>query len=324
MKKTYNVLIIPAGSGMAIAAIQSLRKDNKIRILTVDCDRMAAGLYLGHKGFIVPKFKQTPFYSAIKKIIKREKIDVIIPALDNILLELSNRKKEFEQIGAKILISEPEAIEITRDKWKTYNKLKNKIPVPASFVEKNKVNIAFPLMIKPRDGSGSINAHKIKSQEELDFFYDRVPNPIVQEFLEGKEYTVDCLADKKGNLMICIPRERIETKAGISVKGKIVKNDKLEKIAKKISESIKFLGPFFFQAKEDKKGNPKLTEINPRISGTMSLSSSSGANIHSLAVRMYMGEKIRKPKINYGLYITRYWEDIYLTDSGFNKIEVVK
>lgn len=322
MKKQYNVFLIPAGSGMVIAAIKALKQDKKIKIFSADADKLAAGLYLSHKGYVVPPFDDSLFYPTIKKITEKERIDVIIPSLDTILLEFSRRRKEFEEIGAKVLVSEPNTIRITRDKWKTYNKLKGVIPLPKSFIKKEDINIEYPFIIKPRDGSGSKNVYKVISKDELEFFYERVLNPIIQEYLEGKEYTVDCLADMNGNLLLCIPRERIETKSGISTKGKIIKDERLEDMAKKITSSIKFFGPFFFQAKEDKDGIPKLTEINSRISGTMSLSSSSGPNIHSLAVRICMGEKVKIPKIKikYGLYITRYWEDIYLTDDEIGEL----
>ena len=95
-----------------------------------------------------------------------------------------------------------------------------------------------------------------------------------------------------------------------------------KEMAEKIANSMKFFGPFFFQAKEDEEGIPKLTEINPRISGTMSLSSSCGPNIHSLAVRMCMGEKIEIPEIKYGLCMTRYWEEIYLDEKDSETEEI--
>lgn len=314
MEKQYNILIVPGGSGMAVAAIRALKQDPNFRIVSTDTDKLSAGLYLSDKSYLVPPFNDESFYGVIKEIAKKEKIDVIIPALDSILLFFSEKKNEFAELGIKVLISEPETINITRDKWLTYNKLKETVLFPKSFIEKKNVNIGFPLLIKPRDGSGSVNIHTINSKEELDFYYPRTPNPIIQEYLEGKEYTIDCLADKKGNLLFCVPRERIATKAGISTKGRIVKNETLENMAKKISQTLNFFGPFFFQAKEDAKGIPKLLEINSRIAGTMSLSSFAGPNLHCLAVRMCMDEEVHIPKINYGLYVTRCWEDIYLNE----------
>ncbi|MCD6574539.1 ATP-grasp domain-containing protein [Candidatus Aerophobetes bacterium] len=313
--KKYKVLIVPAGSGMAVAAIKSLKKDKKIKIISADRDRLAPGLYLSHQGYLVPPFSDDLFFPTLKEICRKEKINVILPALDTILYDFSIKKEEFEKIGVRVLVSSPETISITRDKWKTYLKLREVVSLPLSFLKKEDIDIGFPLIIKPRDGSGSRDVYKVSNKEELDFFYRRVSNPIIQEYLEGREYTVDCFADRKGSLLFHISRERMETRAGISVKGKIVKSEALECIALKVSESIKFCGPFFFQAKEDKNGVPKLTEVNPRISGTMSFSSSTGPNFHSLAVRMLAGEKINvsfKQEKDEELYVTRYFEDIYV------------
>lgn len=225
--------------------------------------------------------------------------------------------------GVKVIISEPKTIEITRDKWKTYLALQGIVALPKSFIDKQKIDKPFPLFLKPRAGSGSKGAHKIKSSEDLDFYYRMIDNPIIQEFLPGKEYTVDCLADNDGKLLTTICRQRIEIKDGITAKGKIVKNSEIEDIAKKISKQLKFSGPFFFQIKEDAKKQPKLIEINARMAGTMSLSSHSGVNIHALAVKMAVGQKIKINKIKYGLQVTRYFKDIYIMDGKNKKIHHV-
>lgn len=304
---------------MAIAAIKALNLDKRIKIVSADNNKLAAGLYISHKGYLVPSFNDPSFYNTIEKIIVKEGIDIIIPALDTILLDFSLKNKEYlNDLGVKIMISELDNVEIGLDKWKTYNNLKGIISLPKSFIHLEDIDVDYPLFIKPRHGSGSENVFKINSEEELNFFYNYVPKPIIQEYLNGKEYTVDCLADNDGKLLLSIPRERIETKSGISIKSKLVNYKELNLMAKKISKNLKFIGPFFFQVKEDNEGNPNLIEINPRISGTMSLSSHSGANIHSLAVRLLMNEKIEIPKVNYGKYLTRYWEEIYLDEESFN------
>jgi len=313
MKKA-KVLLTPSSSGMAIAAIKSLRKDKRIKIISTDIDRLAPGLYLSDCGYMVPPFSEEAYYDALKKIVKKEKIDVIIPCLDTILIEFSKRRNEFEDMGTKILVSDQKTLEISRDKWKTYNKLRNIVPVPISYIDQRYVDLPFPLFIKPRYGSGSKDAYKVNSQEDLDFYWHSIKDPIIQEYLIGKEFTVDCLADAEGNLIIDIPRERIEVKAGISIKSRIVEDERLSQMARKIAEKIKFYGPFFFQAKEDEHQVPKLTEINARISGTMSLSSFSGSNIHLLAIKLCLGDKIEKPHIKTGLFLTRCWEEIYLTE----------
>ena len=93
MKNAIKVLIIPGGSGMAIAAIHSLKRDKGITVISADADKLSPGLYLSDKGYVVPRFDDELFYDKITQIIKRESIDVIIPALDWILLDFSERKK---------------------------------------------------------------------------------------------------------------------------------------------------------------------------------------------------------------------------------------
>lgn len=317
--RKIRVLLTPSSSGMAISAIKALRLDKTLQIITTDVDKLAPGLYLSDRGYLVPRFKDESFYSTLVKIIKKERIDVIIPCLDTILLEFSKRKEELEEVGAKVLVSNVKTIKITRDKWKTCNALKDTIPFPKSFIRKEDVDIRYPLLVKPRCGSGSINVHKINSKNELEFFYRRVENPIIQEFLGGREYTVDCLANFDGNLIVAVPRERLETKAGITVKGKVINDERLRSMAKKISNNLKFFGPFFFQAKEGIEEIPKMTEINARIAGTMCLSSLSGSNILLMSVKMCLGEKIKTPKIKTGLYLSRYWEEMYLTENEIKR-----
>lgn len=323
MGKKYNVFIVPAGSGMAYSAINRLKEDATIRIISADVDKLAPGLHLSDKAYKIPPFSDSGFNKSLIAIIKKENVHVLIPALDTILLEFSRKRDEFQKIGVNLLISNTNTIEITRDKWLTYKKLKEFISFPKSFINIDDVDIDYPLFIKPRSGSGSKNAYKLNNEKDLQFYFNHIQDPIIQEFLPGKEFTVDCLADNDGKLVLCIARERIETKCGISIKGRIVKSDEIDEIAHKISSKVQFLGPFFFQLKEDCSGRLKIMEINPRISGTMSLSSASGVNIYTLAVKMSMGEKIVIPPIKTGVFVTRYWKDIYLEEKDFLNISEI-
>ena len=90
-------------------------------------------------------------------------------------------------------------------------------------------------------------------------------------------------------------------------------------MGREISKKLKFRGPFFFQAREDRDGQLRLIEVNSRIAGTMCHKSFLEGNFHSLAVKLAIGEKVSPPKIKYGVYITRYWEEMYLTDDEIRR-----
>lgn len=315
LNKKINILVIPAGSRIAFGIIKFLKKEKDLKIISADIDKLAPGLYLSDKGYLISPFSnKKKFWNDLRKIIKKEKIGIVVPTLDPLLTLFASHKDFFDNLSIQVLLSPLETIFLTQDKWKTYKLLKHTISLPKSFIDKKKIDIPYPLFIKPREGSGSINTFKVNSKDDLDFYWKKIKNPIIQEYLEGKEYTVDCLTDMKGKFLFSITRIRLDTKAGVSIKGKVIKNKKIEQIAKKISQKIKFTGPFFFQLKE-KNNMPKLLEINPRFGGGMPLSAKAGPDIYFLSIKLFSGEKIKKiPKIRYGLYFTRFDEEIYLTE----------
>src|SRR5699024_10769170 len=124
--------------------------------------------------------------------------------------------------------------------------------------------------IKPRDGMGSKGVFIVKNEKELNFFIDYVKNPIVQEFVEGTEYTIDVLCDLKGKVISVVPRERIEVRSGEVSKSKIVKNsniinatlDLCNKL--NIDSDIKPVGPLTIQCIVNKSDDIKFIEVNPR------------------------------------------------------------
>ena len=306
------VLLLPVGSGMSVAAIQAMRSDASIRIVGADMNRLAAGMHLVDAAYMMPLIEHPDFFDMLFDIIARESVDIVIPALDPFLIPISRRRQEIEQRGAQLLLSPTESLMITRDKWVTYNHLYGHIPLPKSWILQEEVEASFPLFIKPRTGSGSVHAFRVDDASQFDYYFRHIELPIVQEFLTGDEYTVDCLAATDGTLLVSIPRKRLDVRNGVCIKGQIVASDVLDDMATKISSLVRFQGPFFFQAIEDAHGTPRLTEINARISGTMSLSSASGWNIHVNAVRTLLGKPVVAAPINYGRYVSRYWKDIYL------------
>jgi carbamoyl-phosphate synthase large subunit len=57
----------------------------------------------------------------------------------------------------------------------------------------------------------------------------------------------------------------------------------------------------------DENGTPKLLESNPRVQGTMVLSTFAGANIIYAAVKHAMNEEVPAFRIKWGTKILRYW-----------------
>jgi carbamoyl-phosphate synthase large subunit len=136
--------------------------------------------------------------------------------------------------------------------------------------------------VKPREGRGSRGC-RVVTKKELHEFIDSLDEKarrewIVMEVLPGKEWTVDVYVRKDGVPLYIVPRERLEVVAGISRKGKTVKHDALIAQTQKLLSMLPFRGPVCIQWKADSEGNPKLLEVNARMSGGIMITVLSGAN----------------------------------------------
>lgn len=314
IKIMTSVLFTPAGSGNSVAGIKALTKHG-IRTVGTDIRELSPGLHLADVGYIVPPFDEDQYMQSILNITKSEGIDIVIPALDPILTDFAEAENKFESLNASVMISPIETLRITLDKWRTYQYLSEKLPFPQSWIEVDKVREDGEYFIKPRHGHGSEDANLAKSQSELEFYYEQTPDPIIQTYLPGSEFTIDCLTDDDGSLIACVPRKRHEIKDGISTRVEVVHDERLFNIADRITDELRFTGPFFIQAKEDETGDVHIIEIGARTAGTM-CPGFVRPNLHYLAVQQLTGGQLPDVDVNYGVSMSRYWSEMYFTNES--------
>ncbi|MCM8831834.1 MAG: ATP-grasp domain-containing protein [Candidatus Omnitrophica bacterium] len=288
----------------------------KGKVISVDINPLSAGLYVSDKYYFVSSSSKTDFIPSILKICKKEDIKLIIPTRDKELLLFAKNKEKFKKQGIYVMVSDPEVVEICNDKYKFYHFLmRNNISTAESYLP-NKIkfsSLIYPVIIKPRYGSGSRSIFKAESQRELKFFINYVSDPIIQEFVNGEEYTVDLFSDFNRRVISIIPRQRIETFCGESYKGKTVKDFKIIECAKILAEKLGTIGHITIQC--IKKGNRvKFIEVNPRFGGGAILGIKAGANTPLLLLNIILGKKIEPQigKFKENLVMLRYTKDLFI------------
>jgi carbamoyl-phosphate synthase large subunit len=260
-----------------------------------DHSNIAPALYFADRTCKLPLIEAPNYIDSIINVCNKENIALVVPTIDTDLLLLAENKDLIEeQTNTKVLISDTKVIEICRDKIKTQRFLeKNGFGIPKMYTDEELENgdIEFPLFIKPKSGSSSVNAFKVNNSDELKMYKAIVDQPIIQDFMDGEEYTVDIFLDFESTVITVVPRLRIATRSGEISKGKIIKDREIINDVTKLMKVLRPIGHITVQLMKTKKGIEYI-EVNPRFGGGAPMSIQSGADSCENLFRLLIGEKL--------------------------------
>lgn len=290
MTKSINVLICSGGKRVdLINEFKSVLK-NFGKVMITDANELNAGRFFADKFFKAPKIGEEEYLPFMKDVVRKNNIKLIFSVIDTELLTLAKYKHEFSSLGAVTMISSVSSVDITSDKRKTSDFF-NKLGILTPKVYKENDEMKFPVFIKPYDGSGSKFAYPISDIHELEIFKKIVPHPFITEFIDGQEYTIDCLSDFSGKIINIIPRKRLEVNNGISVKSIVDMDRNIIIEASKILNELKAIGPSTIQLIRTTIGMNYFMEINLRFGGGVMLGISSGGNFAEKIIRIMEGKE---------------------------------
>ena len=320
------VLVTGCGGAVGQGIVEALSSvSNEILLLGSETDSYAAPFYLEKKAlskvYHTSHVDSPDYIPELINLCRNENVDVIFPGTDVELPKLAAGKESFADYGVKVIISPYETIEICRDKLLSFRHFANKVSIVRSASDDADLETALnftglPAVLKPRIGWGSKIVYKIESVAQAEILVKQIGKPVFQTWLEGDEYTVDCMADNKGKIVCAVPRLRLKIFSGVSFEGVTVKSPKLVDLGAKIAERLQFCGPFNFQAKFV-NGEPFFFEINPRFSGGGILSVRAGANIPLLSVQEACGcPHSGKVGFEEGVAFSRYFSEVFFKQEG--------
>ena len=349
--KDLSLLVTGAGAPGFPGITKALRKNGErnIRIVATDMKPDVVGYYLADAHYQVPPGDVPSYIDEMLKIVEKEKIDVVLPLCTNELLPLARNVKRFEEIGAKVLVSKPESLEIAINKGKLYSYLKGEF-VPEFYIAKTVEEFEEaaerlgypekPFVFKPTISHGSrgfrivmpnVDRKKILFEQKptnVYASYDEIikvledggfPELVVMEYLPGDEYSID-MVGKDGDTIYTVPRKRVEIKQGISYTGIIEKNEELIEASNEVYRQLKLDYNINMQFKKSLDGTFKIIEINPRVSGSLIFCVGAGVNLPYFGVKLLLGEEIPKVEIKWGTRVYRHWEEIFVYNDSIFRI----
>ena len=294
--------VLVTGSG-GPAAVNFLRMVHRTDVtwFAADIEPVASGLYLvpAEQRLLLPRGDDPGFAETLLSLCREIGIDVVVPTVDTELLPLAARRDDFAELGIRLLSPSSATLETTLDKWRLIQLCRDQVRVPASVLwtgsetddELARAGITWPLVAKPRRGSGSTGVYVLESFDEL----DRLPadgSQLLQELLPGDEFSVDVLVRGDGQVMAAVPRTRDRIDSGVAIAGRTVRDEELITAATRVVEAIGLTGIGNVQFRRARDGTPGLLEVNPRVPGTLTLTAAAGVDMCSLALADLLGEPV--------------------------------
>jgi len=272
----------------------------RLEIHGADATPMSPAIQLVDHPHIVPGIDSGKYIDALVDVIQREKIDLLVPLIDSELPAIASAAERFSALGCRALISSESVVEVCRDKLLTYRKLTEAgIDTPATWLWMAVVDQKrhrFPYYLKPRSGSAGVGNYVIRTLDELQALGPLVKGAIVQEFVEGAEYTLDVYVDFEGRVQCVVPRKRLEVRTGEVSKGLIVKNPAIMAVGRRVAEALgECRGVITVQCFVTPQGRIRVIEINPRFGGGAPLSIHAGADFPKWILQELLGQN---PRIN--------------------------
>lgn len=286
-----NILITSAGRRAYI--IDYFKKVNGIDKVYASNSTYSIALQHADDYLISPLIYSDSYIPAILDFCLNNNINALLSLFDADLLVLAQHKSEFEAHNIRVIISDEKFVRICNDKWLTYKFFIDAgVNTPATYLNRAQLEqglshgeCSFPIIIKPRWGTGTIGVYVANDINETDVLeklsyrdifssslkYESNLTPespiIYQQYISGIEYPLNIINDLKGNYIDTFAIRKIAMRSGETDIGITVSPLPFTDIAESISAQGRHIGILSVDCIKSEE-DIYVIELNCRISGT--------------------------------------------------------
>jgi len=290
------------------------------KTIVADPSPLAPAQYAAQVRTAVPLIDDPDYVPALERLCEQHGVGAVLPLTD-LDIEVLARAREEGRLPA--LVPSSEVARATYDKHETHLLLERLgLPSPPTALPEEDLDaLHYPVMVKPRRGSGARSIHLARDASQARFFVDYVPEPtMVQRAMNGPEISIDCLGDLDGRCLNAIPRTMLESRGGESIKGEVVRDEELVDLARRTMEALAVRGPATIQVFRDPDIGLGITDVNTRFGGAFpapTYAALPGRTYPELIVRLAAGERIAPHvgEFRAGMTFTRYYWQLELDES---------
>jgi carbamoyl-phosphate synthase large subunit len=313
-----NVLVTSAGAMPAAAVIKALRLQKRYALLigAADMAEHAVGFCMADWSVRIPPAPDPAFVPTLLRICAERDVKYVFPVIDEELIVWSRARGTFAEAGITVFANPPACIERACDKRRTAEFCSEAaIAHPRCYSKEEVLDLPtsrYPFFTKPANGRGSIGASRVDSAEELRQHVARFPGCLVQEYIQGDEYTTDILLREDGELVAAVPKLRLEIKSGMATKSITRAEPRILAFVCDVAARFGVRGAANVQTIL-RGEEPVLLEVNPKFATSLPLTVAAGVNIPLHLIELERGEFESPTPMPFqeGLLLLRCWDDFF-------------
>jgi carbamoyl-phosphate synthase large subunit len=283
--------------------------------IAVDPSPLAPAQYAADLRFAPPRIDDPDYVPFLLDLCQKHNVGAVVPLTDLDLEVLGAARP-----GLPAFVPDAAIARDTFDKYAAHELLLcHDLPSPPTVLPPDEPD-SYPVMVKPRQGSGARSIHPAADRDEMEFFIRYVKEPVmVQRLMQGPEFSIDLLSDLDGRCLNAIPRTMIESRGGESIKGTVIHDEELIDLGRRVVEALGVRGPCTVQAFRDAEIGLGITDVNTRFGGAFPApmyAALPGRTYPELIVKMARGETVEPHvgEFNHGHTFSRWYWQIELDD----------
>lgn len=301
---------------------EALNGEGKVHV--ANSSSISPAFKVADASVVTPLIYDDEYIPFLKKYCEENQISVIISLFDIDLPVLAEHKREFEDLGVQVVVSDKWVVDICNDKWKTYEFLiENGFKAPKTYLNMEEIlkeisegKLQYPVIVKPRWGMGSLSVVQADNETELRVFYEKVHREIqksylkyeskaslqncvlMQEKLRGQEYGLDIINDLQGEYQTTVVKRKNAMRSGETDCAETVYWDEAETLGKSLSQKMKHVSNLdvdIFHVDDELY----VLEMNARFGGGYPFSHLAGINLPAALIDWLKGEETAEVNLKY-------------------------
>jgi carbamoyl-phosphate synthase large subunit len=289
------------------------------KTIVADPSPLAPAQYAAQVHAAVPLIDDPGYVPALEELCEQHGVGAVLPLTDLDIEVLAHAHVEGR---LPALVPAPEIARATYDKYETHLLLERLgLPSPPTVLPGEDLDaLSYPVMVKPRHGSGARSIHLAHDLAQARFFVDYVREPVmIQRAMNGPECSIDCLGDLDGYCLNAIPRTMLESRGGESIKGEVIHDAELIELGRRVMEALGVRGPATIQVFRDPDVGIAITDVNTRFGGAFPApiyAALPGRTYPELIVALAAGEPVAPHvgEFRAGMTFTRYYWQLELDE----------